>query len=199
MALGPGNAKTPGRTPIMRNVTLALVVFSIVGIFAESADAGLFRKRNRGRNDCNTCATPAAAAPVGSGCCGGAVAAGYSSYYLPDGTQAYYQPNGVLPAGYIPPTAMPTILPAGAAEVKIRLSDNSANPATLTIQPGTTVRWSNDGKNSRMVSSVKGDWKSDELAPGQEFTATFTQTGTFEYFCGSSRDVKEMKGTIVVK
>lgn len=185
----------------MRKFTLALAVLTVVCIFADPAEAIGRRKRN---NNCNTCSAPAVA-PVSQGCggCGAGVAAGYPSYYQPGVGQAYmpqgYQPNGVAQAGFIPPTSVPNILPARGNEVKVRLTDNSSDPATLTIAPGTTVRWVNEGKNARMVSSVKNDWKSDEIAPGQEFTATFTQPGTFEYFCGSSKDVKEMKGTIVVK
>lgn len=110
-----------------------------------------------------------------------------------------YQPNGVTQAGFIPPTSIPNILPAQANEVKVRLTDNNADPATINITAGTTVRFVNDSKNTRMVSSVKGDWSSNDIPAGQEFTATFTKPGTFDYFCGTSTNVKDMKGTIVVK
>ncbi|MFO0826469.1 MAG: cupredoxin domain-containing protein [Gemmataceae bacterium] len=60
----------------------------------------------------------------------------------------------------------------------------------------STVRWTNDAKNAQTVTSAKGDWGSGQLAPGQEFTATFTQPGTFEYTAGQNKD---LKGTIVVK
>jgi plastocyanin len=179
----------------MRKVILSLAALAVVGLVADRAEA--FGRRNRG--GCNTCGTAAVAAPVSScGGCGSAVAAGYPSYYQPGIAQGY-QPNGIAQAGFIPPTNMPAITPANATELKIRLTDSTTDPATVTITAGTTVRWINDGKTPRMVRSVKGDWSSNEIAPGQDFVATFTLPGSFDYYCGNSKDVKEMKSTIVVK
>jgi len=177
-------------------------VFSVVGIFAESADAGFRKRKKGGQSQC--CPTAPMVAPVsGCGGCGAGMAVGYpgysqSGYYQPNGNQAFYPQNGFEQPGNIPPTSIPGILPAASSEVKVALADGS-EPKTMTIAPGTTVRWVNDGKNTRMVSSVQGDWTSEAIAPGQEFTATFTKPGTFEYFCGTSKDVKVMKSTIIVK
>jgi plastocyanin len=212
-------------------LALSLAALTFVCVFADTADAGL-RKRKRRGNDCDTCAAPVAVAPACNTCgavgyapgyggpvampvayapapCGGcpqaynAYQGGYQSGYQVMGTQSFYQPNyqpnGVTPAaGYIPSANVPNILPANATEVRVRLTD-SGEPAPITVPVGTTVRFVNDGKVAHTVASTKGDWTSNELAPGQEFTATFTQPGTFEYHCGTAKDLKAMKGTIVVK
>ena len=46
------------------------------------------------------------------------------------------------------------------------------------------------------MTSSKGDWGSGDIQAGQDFTATFTKAGTFEYYCKHHPD---MKGTIIVK
>jgi len=178
---------------------LAVASLALVGILADTAEGGPFRRRSKA-NNCNTCGTAAYATPVAAQGCGGCGST--SGYYGVNGT-AYsmpgYQNGGVTQAGYIPPAGVPNILPARATEVKARMIDGMFEPGTITITAGTTVRWTNEGKHLHTVTSMKGDWTSGELAPGQDFTATFTQPGTFEYYCKNHKDAKEMKGTIIVK
>lgn len=185
---------------------LAAASFALVCLVADTAEAGLRRRR---ANNCNSCGTAMYAAPVGSqtGCGGCGVANGSQVYYgpngqayystsgYPNGTQPYY-PNGITPAGFIPPAGVPNILPARATDVKARITDASFEPAIITIAPGTTVRWTNEGKELHTVTATKGDWTSGDLKVGEEFTATFTQPGTFEYYC---KYHKEMKATVIVK
>jgi plastocyanin len=141
-------------------------------------------------------------------CCGSGYSIRNPSYYGPGaytmpGAHAY--PGFVQPGTYIPPTGVPGTggtdipgkLPDLATEAtKARITDGTFEPKTLTITPGTTVRWTNDGKKPHTVTSDKGDWGSNEIPPGGEFTATFTKVGTFEYHCKLHEG---MKGTIVVK
>jgi len=79
---------------------------------------------------------------------------------------------------------------------KITFTDNSLDPVNLTISPGTTVRWINDGNHPQTVTSIKGDFDSGEIQPGKEYKAMFTKPGLFEY---TSKNQKDLKGTIVVK
>jgi plastocyanin len=128
----------------------------------------------------------------------GGIAPGGGYYSQPYG--AGY--GGVNPAGGFPApmpgtggTSQPdTAVPANAE--KVRMSDNAYEPATLNITTGTTVRWTNEGKNPHTVTSDKGTWGSGDIPPGGEFTATFTKAGTFDYHC---KHHPNMKGTIVVK
>jgi plastocyanin len=93
---------------------------------------------------------------------------------------------------------MPSPFPTARPEdiVSVGITDGAYEPTTSTVKPGTTIRWTNNGKKPHTVTSDKGDWGSPELAPGQTFTATFTKEGTFEYHCHLH---KEMKGTVIVK
>jgi plastocyanin len=118
----------------------------------------------------------------------------------------YYPSGGAYPAGstfpstsgYTPGTAVPAPLPSqvDATAVTIGIGDNAFEPAAKTIVPGTTIKWTNNGKKPHTVTSDKGDWGSAELAPGQTFTATFTKAGEFSYHCKLH---PEMKATISVK
>jgi len=200
----------------MRKVTLAFAALAIVCLVADTAQAFGKRKR-RGGGGCDSCGA-VAVAPVSTGCggCGGVAGGGYGGYVAGGGgcgdvASGYYHPGmayqqyGVAQAGYIPPQTMPGITPgsgiqqASANEVKIRLTDSTTDLSAMEITAGTTVRWINDSKATRMVSSAKGDWTSNAIAPGQDFVATFTKPGTFEFFCGTSASVKDQKGTLVVK
>lgn len=198
-------------------LALSLAALTVVCLFADSAEAGL-RKRRRNK-DCDTCSAPVAApacntctsgvpmampvayAPAPCGGCPTQMVAGVpGGYPVVMSSQSFYHPNGVLPAsGYIPAGNVPAILPANATEVRVRLTDTATEPANVTVAPGTTVRFLNDGKANHVVKCAKGEWTSKEIAPGEEFTATFTKTGTFEYFAGTATDVKEMRGVITVK
>jgi plastocyanin len=109
----------------------------------------------------------------------------YPAYYPPG---AYYAPGG-LP----PPTVMPAV---PATNVDVAASDDKFEPVTITVAPGTTVRWTNKGTHKHTVTSATGAWDSGDLAPNQVYSATFTRPGTFEYYCKHHRD---MKGTIIVK
>ena len=62
---------------------------------------------------------------------------------------------------------------------------------------GGTVTWSNDGQVTHTVMVNGGSFNSGDLNPGQSFSHTFTQSGTFSYYCQPHRFVG-MKGTVTV-
>lgn len=68
------------------------------------------------------------------------------------------------------------------AEVKI---DNfTFAPVTLTVAAGTTVKWVNrDDIPHTVVSEDKHKFKSKALDTDDSFSYTFTQPGTYTYFC----------------
>jgi plastocyanin len=81
-----------------------------------------------------------------------------------------------------------TVVAQPAAAVSIK--DFAFNPATITVATGTTVRWSHDDAAPHTVTSGapdasnKGeDFDSGRLTNGGMFAFTFTQEGTFPYFC----------------
>jgi LPXTG-motif cell wall-anchored protein len=84
--------------------------------------------------------------------------------------------------------------PASAAGVSI--VDFSFQPATVTIDTGDSVTWTNNGDAPHTTTSDSGVWDSDILDPGQSFTRVFDTAGTFPYHCNVH---PSMTGTVVVQ
>lgn len=80
-----------------------------------------------------------------------------------------------------------------AAEVSV--IDFAFEPATLSVPAGTTVTWRNDGARPHTITADDGAFDSGRLDPGEAFSFTFDQAGTFAYHCGFHPD---MQATIVV-
>jgi plastocyanin len=71
-------------------------------------------------------------------------------------------------------------------------------PASLTINTGDTVTWTNNtAATNHTTTSDTGVWDSGTLTPGVSFSFTFTQTGTFAYHC-TFHQALGMVGTIIV-
>lgn len=75
-------------------------------------------------------------------------------------------------------------------------------PNVITISVGQTVLWWNADSLSHTVSSgapgaLDGKFRSSQLAPGQSFSFTFTQAGTYPYFCEIYG--ARMTGTVTVQ
>jgi plastocyanin len=91
--------------------------------------------------------------------------------------------------------AAPVMQQAVAANA-VKIDNFTFSPTTLTVSAGTTVRWTNKDDVPHTVVSSEKAFKSSALDTDQEFTHTFTQPGTFEYFCSLH---PKMKATVVVK
>jgi plastocyanin len=92
------------------------------------------------------------------------------------------------------------------ATVSIR--DFYFEPSQLIIEPGTTVRWVNEGTTQHTVlaTSPAGTFLSGTLNPGESFSYTFpqrfpsrspdstVQPGTYRYIC---KIHPEMKGSVI--
>jgi len=91
--------------------------------------------------------------------------------------------------------AGPQPKPASSAAVKI---DNfSFGPTELTVSAGTTVTWTNrDDIPHTVVSDDKTTFKSKVLDTDETFSYTFTQAGTYPYFCSIH---PKMTGKVIVK
>ena len=72
----------------------------------------------------------------------------------------------------------------------------SFQPAEITIQAGTTVKWSNQDSVSHTSTSDDDVWDSDGISPGEEFTFTLDEPGTYTYFC---RFHPQMQATVIVE
>lgn len=76
----------------------------------------------------------------------------------------------------------------------VMIQSYSFQPGDVTIEKGGTVTWMNQDS---IVHDVKfKDSDSPELKKGDMYTKTFSQPGTYDYFC----DIHpSMKGKVVVK
>ncbi|MGH2428148.1 MAG: cupredoxin domain-containing protein [Candidatus Limnocylindria bacterium] len=88
--------------------------------------------------------------------------------------------------------------PARAATHAIAISGSAFAPATLTINAGDTVTWTNADPLVHDAVSTSGPtaFDSGDLAQGESFSFTFTVAGTYDYHCTPHPD---MVGRIVVQ
>jgi len=91
----------------------------------------------------------------------------------------------------------PAEAPAQAATQEVKIDNFSFAPQTITIPVGTTIHWTNrDDIPHTVVSEDKTTFKSKVLDTDQDFAYTFSQPGTFNYFCSVH---PKMTATVVVK
>jgi plastocyanin len=84
-------------------------------------------------------------------------------------------------------------------EVMVSMEDNFFDPAQITVEPGTTVTWVQNGDNGHTTTSYDGLWDSGMLpgGSGQTFSFTFDDPGTYDYYCIPHEDLG-MVGTVTV-
>jgi amicyanin len=85
-------------------------------------------------------------------------------------------------------------LAQGKAEITI---DNfTFAPAELTVSAGATVTWINHDDIPHLVVDKNKLYRSPALDTDDSYSFTFTQPGSYDYFCGLH---PHMTGKIVVK
>ncbi len=67
--------------------------------------------------------------------------------------------------------------------VSIAMEDDRFDPKTITIAAGTTVTWTNTGGDWHSVAAFDGSFESDQIAPGDSYSYTFTTPGEYSYIC----------------
>jgi plastocyanin len=92
----------------------------------------------------------------------------------------------------------PTGPQSGTIEVELR--DTSFSPGQVTITPGSTIRWVNQGNIVHTVTPDGHDeWERATFSSdGDTFSHTFTEEGVYAYYCEPHRGVG-MVGTIRVE
>src|SRR5215210_8428678 len=53
----------------------------------------------------------------------------------------------------------------------------------MTVAPGTTVTWVNDGEEPHTSTADDGTWDSGTLQPGESYSFTFDEPGDYSYLC----------------
>jgi plastocyanin len=101
------------------------------------------------------------------------------------------------------PTAAPTATPTPAPKsVTILMQNFSFKDKTITIEKGTTVVWPNKDNAKHTVTSDSGSpLNSKDITANSSFSFTFTEAGTFPYYCEYHGDKGgvDMAGVIIVK
>jgi hypothetical protein len=87
-------------------------------------------------------------------------------------------------------------------EVTVKALDNFFRPENIQVAPGTTVTWTNDGRNEHDVLPAEGDdWgvEVEDFAPGDTYSFTFESPGVYDYYCSiHGTKTAGMVGTVVV-
>ncbi len=85
----------------------------------------------------------------------------------------------------------------GKTEVAVAVPDNLFEPSYLMVSPGTTVKWTNEGRNDHNIVAVeKGSFEGvdrDQFGPGKVHTAKFDEPGDYAYYC-SIHGTKNLNG-----
>ena len=76
------------------------------------------------------------------------------------------------------------------------ITDDGFVPNPAKIELVDTICWFNNGSIPHTTTSLTGLWDSDTLSPGQSFSLTFNDKGSFPYRCKLSPG---LVGTIIVK
>jgi plastocyanin len=84
---------------------------------------------------------------------------------------------------------------------EVWMENQAFYPETRTVTEGTTVTWVN--KSSEIHTATSGSngehngiFDSGDISPNGEYSYTFTETGTYNYFCIPHQP--HMTGTIIV-
>ena len=97
-------------------------------------------------------------------------------------------------------TPAPTPAPVGTTHGVDMTAELTFSPETIAVEVGDTVVWTVTAIGHTTTSGAPGDeagiWDSEFLAVGETFSFTFTQSGTFPYFCAVHPTV--MRGTLTV-
>ena len=97
--------------------------------------------------------------------------------------------------------AQPATSPAPAvAGTQISIKGFAFNPNQPSVTKGAAITWTNDdGTTHTVTSGVPGTPSgkfNQSLDAGKTFSFTFTETGTYEFFCNIHNS---MRGTVTVK
>ena len=93
-------------------------------------------------------------------------------------------------------TSNPFATSVAPAAVEVTMTVNRFNPGTIRVAAGATVIWRN---TSDIPHTVTGNgFDSGMIAPGASYSRTFTQPGSYSYWCTPHRQAG-MVGTVLVE
>jgi len=80
-------------------------------------------------------------------------------------------------------TASPAAAGSDDKKVAVAIKEYAFSPAAITVPKGTTVVWTNNDETPHNVTTSGKQFKSPPLDTGDSFSWTFSQAGSFTYFC----------------
>ena len=82
-----------------------------------------------------------------------------------------------------------------AASASVTIRDFRFSPASVTVNVGETVTWTNAGPTVHTATASDGSFDTGNLRKGQSGSHTFDEAGTYSYICTPHPN---MKGTVKV-
>jgi len=95
--------------------------------------------------------------------------------------------------------ALPSVqkaVAAGPPTVEVKIDNFSFTPATITVNAGTQITWTNADDIPHTVVSNDLSFKSKVLDTDEKFSFTASKPGTYPYFCSIH---PKMTGKLVVE
>jgi amicyanin len=92
-------------------------------------------------------------------------------------------------AGQVSPSPAPQVgqgsdaASQAAADGNVAIQGYAFQPVEINVAPGATVTWTNRDAVAHTVSARGGEWGSGLVSQGQQYSHTFTEPGTYDYFC----------------
>src|SRR5688572_6919406 len=83
-----------------------------------------------------------------------------------------------------------------AADSAVTIAGFAFDPATVTIQVGDSVTWTNEDSAPHTATAGDGSFDTGQLAQGDSEAVTFDTAGTFAYVCSIH---PQMTGSVVVE
>ena len=70
-----------------------------------------------------------------------------------------------------------------AGDPGVTIADFQFTPGTTTVHLGDTITWTNNGPSAHTATARNGSFDTGVLQKGASASHTFTQAGTFNYYC----------------
>lgn len=96
------------------------------------------------------------------------------------------------------PVQLPATVRVAAAHYSVQMVNYAFAPASITVNEGDTITWTNQDTAPHTVTTTSGpqSLNSPYLSKGQSWSYTFSAPGTYEYYCTVHPD---MRARIVVR
>jgi plastocyanin len=104
-------------------------------------------------------------------------------------------PSAPRPSAPAPPATVTVARANASASKSVSIVDFSFDPATVTVNAGDTVQWTNDGSVPEGHDVTGDGLDSGTMHSGDSYSHTFNSSGTFSYICTIH---PSMKGTVKV-